>query len=59
MTMIKVKHKMIFEEVIQVQTDGIVCNGCTSQSVTSEAINEMVDRNQSKILKQTEVEIDL
>ena len=45
------------EELIQVETDDNVLNESTCQPIASEEINRIIESNQNKILKQTEVEV--
>ena len=48
----------LVEDLIQVETHEIILNEITSQPVTSEEINHMIESNWNKILNQTEVEIE-
>ena len=59
MTMIKVKHKVIyFDGLIQVEIDETVLNDSTSQPVTSKEINQMIESNQNESLKQTKLKLN-
>ena len=51
------KSDMI-EELIQIETDGVVLNESTSQPVTSKEINEMIESNWNKILNQTVLKLN-
>ena len=48
----------MIEDLIQVDTDGIILNENTSQSVTLEEINQMMKSSQNKILNPAEVETE-
>ena len=48
----------IIEELSQIETDNIVLNERTTQPITSEEINLVIESNQNEILKHTTVDIE-